>query len=108
MYSHVETTPDVHARKRQISAVIHLWNESKCVVSLSSSPSSNCLPLVLCNTRVSANGRDSSYWHWRLLVPIRFRRKLSAVALLSVCPLSSGLLRCVVTRKILKSDNQTD
>ena len=107
MYSHVETTPNVHARKRQILAVIRLWNESKCVVSLSLS-SSNGLPLVLCSTRVSANGRESSYWHWRLLVLIRFRRKLSAVALPSVCLLSSGLVRCVITRKIMKSDNQTD
>jgi hypothetical protein len=66
MHSHVEKNPDVHARKRRILAVIHLWNESQDICL--SSTSSNDLPLLLCNVRVRADGNESSYWRWRLLV----------------------------------------
>lgn len=39
----------------------------KVTVSLPSS-SSNDLPLVLCDTRVRADGNESSYWRWRLFL----------------------------------------
>jgi hypothetical protein len=110
MHSRVEKNPDVRARKRRNLVVFHSCCESQgeCFFTF----------VVVKWLAVSAGRYTCPCWRcwrkWAVLLALTtvctesFRRRFSAVSLLSVWLLSSALLRCVLTRKILKGDSQTD